>query len=495
MTPSTDHKPPFWKRLSRFDGAVLGTLLTLFLLIVVVGLGGDRSALRVDDFSWMGKQVGVSDRYFVLRFNHRVDPATVAPNLILDPPLRGLISWQGKSLFYTLTEPPIYGINYQIKLENVLKKTNNQAIVPFLRVFSTRNRILAYIGLEGEEWGRLILKDITNINQPKKTILTPRDLIINQFEIYPDSRKILFSAFDPTHSQGGYSQQQLFTVSTGLNKALEPAGRIEPVLTAKDYQNQAFKLSADGTTIVLSRTHRNNPAESGLWVIANQNPPRPLGISGAEFIVSPDGSRAIFSQQGGVGVIPLTAEAGSFQFLPGFERGLGFTSDGLGMLLIKANLDSSRSLILLQANGTEKELFQTVAPIIDCVIEPKNPQLLYCLKINVKSQEKSQETGLNQAEPYISAVNLTTNTELPLLALPNYRGVQLSMSPDGIALLFDQVVTVPPTALNSLTDVNNQAIIDGRVWLLPLPNLEGSPERLKILPEELNPGFNPKWLP
>lgn len=494
MTPSTDPQLAFWKRLSRFDGAVLGTLLTLLLLIAVVWFGGDRAAFRVDYFSWVGQSVGANDRYFSLRFNHRPEPTTVAQNLLLDPPLPGQISWRGKTLFYTLKAPAIYGTNYQIKLENAQRSHDRQVITPFVRLFSTRDRILAYIGLEGEERGRLILKDITNPNQPKKTILTPRDLVINQFEIYPDGRKILFSAFDPANAPG-YNQQQLFAVSTGLNQAKEPAGRIDPVLTAKDYQNQAFKLSADGSTIVVLRTNRKNPAESGLWVmtrpITSPSAPRPLGIPGGEFLVAPDGSRAIVSQQGGVGIVPLTAEAGSFQFLAGFEKGLGFTPDGQGLLLVKNNFDASRSLILLQPNGSEQVLFQTVAPIIDCVVEPRDPQWLYCLKVNLKPQE----TGLNPAEPYLSAVNLAKNTELPLLALPNYQNVHLSMSPDGVALLFDQVITAPPTTSNNLTNPNNQAILDGRVWLLPLPNLEASQDRLKILPQELNPGFNPKWLP
>lgn len=495
MTSSPERQPPIWKKLSRFDGAVLGTLFTLILLIMTVWFGGDRSSFRVDYFSWFGKSIGIQDRYFVLRFNHRVDSSTVVSNLSLDPPLPGQLSWHGQRLFYTVSEPPLYGKNYQVNLKNALRSPDKQIIEPFVRLFSTRDRILAYIGLEGEERGRLILKDITNPNQHKKTILTPRDLIINQFAIYPDSRKILFSAFDPANTQGGFNQQQLFTVSTGLNQALEPAGRIDPILTAKDYQNQAFKLSADGSTIVVLRTYRNNPAESGLWVIANRSEPRPLGIPGGEFILAPDGSRAVVSQEGGVGIIPLTPEAGSFQFLAGIEKGLRFTPDGRGVLLVKNNLDYSRSLILLQTNGSEQELFQTMAPIIDCVFEPRDPQLLYCLKVNISSPDTGSNSREPPAEPYLSAVNLAKNTELPLLALPNYRDVHLSMSPDGVALLFDQVVTSAPSRLNTPTNPNNQAILDGRIWLLPLPNLQIAGNDLKILPQELNPGFNPQWLP
>jgi hypothetical protein len=40
-----------------------------------------------------------------------------------------------------------------------------------------------------------------------------------------------------------------------------------------------------------------------------------------------------------------------------------------------------------------------------------------------------------------------------------------------------------------------QAIADGRLWLFTLPELEKSKDSLNLLPEELNPGFKPQWMP
>jgi len=249
MVFSSGSKLKIWQRIERFDGVILLTALFLFLILGVLLLQGDRTALRVESFSWEGRRVGVSDRYFTLHFSHRPDSDSVIQNLTIEPPLPGKASWKGRSLIYTLSEPPIYGTNYQLKLDRAQRGYDSAAIAPFTGVFSTRDRALAYIGVSNEEAGRLILKNITDINQPQKTILTPRDLVVTQFQIYPNSSKILFSAFDPSSSQG-YTQQQLFTVSTGFDPNGDRAGRINTVLSDNDYFSHAFQLSADVKTIV-----------------------------------------------------------------------------------------------------------------------------------------------------------------------------------------------------------------------------------------------------
>ena len=43
--------------------------------------------------------------------------------------------------------------------------------------------------------------------------------------------------------------------------------------------------------------------------------------------------------------------------------------------------------------------------------------------------------------PYIALIDLETGKQKPLVLLPNQQDVQMSLSPDGLALLFDQVVT------------------------------------------------------
>lgn len=487
------------KRLQSFDWVVLICIISLAVAIAFVGWRGDQTSFQVTYFSWEGKQIGVKDRYFTLSFNRPVNHKTVEENLVTSPPLPGKISWAGEKLVYTLTELPIYGSKYEIQLQDATPSYTNQPIEPFISVINTHDRAFVYIGIEGQERGRLILCNIIQSNQSttqlKKVILTPADLVVTNFEIYPQGDKILFSAFDPSQGNEGINQQQLYTVTTGLNFQVagegEPIGRIKRILNVKDYKNSQFDLSDNGTTIVVQRENYRNPGDAGLWVIPEKGKPRPLGIQANEFILAPDGQTLAVSQDQGVAIVPLNPQSGSPQFFQGYEKVVGFSKDGTDKLLVKNNPDFTRSLFLVNQEGKGQQLFQTNNPIIGCQFEPRQEQTLYCLKIDLVEQEQ----GKYREEPFLSIFELKTGKEIPFLALPNYRDVQMSMSPDGVALLFDQLVTTPLNLKNNLVTKGGQGIADGRLWLLPLPEEVTEENLLKILPEELNPGFMPHWLP
>jgi hypothetical protein len=496
MTPTPQEQPSRSKKyFQRFDLVVLVAILVLSALIALVLVQGDRTILRVTNFSWKNKAIGVEDRWFTMTFNRPVARESVEKNLIVKPSLPGKISWTGQKLVYTLTELPIYGNNYQLILKGASKSYSHDFIETYVNVFKSHDRAFVYLGVEEQERGQLIL---VNITQKTKKALTPRDLVVTHFEIYPKSDKILFSAFERGSWSKGIDKQQLYTVSTGLNfqssKSAEPLGRIQPLLDAKDYQNLKFDLSDNGKTIVIGRVNRNNRADSGLWVIPENGEPRPLGLPGNNFIVAPDGNTVAVAQRGGIATIPLNPEGDSSKFLPGYEAVVGFSKEGSQQFLVKDNSDYTRSLVLLKKDGTTKELFQTFAPIVNCKLEPREEKILYCLKIGLVQREEQQF----REEAYLAAIDLETAKEVPLLVLPIYRNVQMSMSPDGVALLFDQIVTSFPNTNTDLRTDRAEAIVNGRLWLLTLPELETVQTGTKlsqILPEELNPGFQPQWIP
>lgn len=478
----------------RFDRVTWATIVILSLFIAIVLWHGEQIPLQVTNFSWNRETIGTGDRSFFVSFNRPVDRESVETHLTIDPPLPGTIAWRGNTLVYTLTQLPLYGTRYQLKLTEATKAYNDRAIEPFAAGFRSRDRAFAYLGIEGEERGRLILQNIT---EKTKTILTPKDLVVTQFEVYPDSHKILFLAFERGSWDRGTDKQQLYTVTTGLNfkglEFIEPLGRIQRILDGKDYQNLQFDLSANGKTIVVQRSNRNNPADSGLWVIPEKENPRPLGIPGSNFRVAPNGKSIAVAQTGGIAIVPLTSDGGSSKFLAGYEKSLGFSPNGSRHLVVRNNPDYTRSLVLIDADGTTKELFQSINPITSCVFDPRTEKTLYCLKIDLIATEEGQY----REEPFLAAIDLEGDREIPLLALPNYRDVQMSMSPDGVALLFDQVLTA---IANTNSDLNTQgrlAIADGRLWLMPLPEgkIPANPSSDLPLPEELSSGFKPQWLP
>jgi hypothetical protein len=190
-------------------------------------------------------------------------------------------------------------------------------------------------------------------------------------------------------------------------------------------------------------------------------------------------------------VIPLDFQGGKPQFLPTYEKILAFSRDGRQKLMVKSEPDNQRSLFMLNDQGESRLLLRTVNPIISCEFEPRQEKTLYCLK----SDLVMGSDGKVKEEPFLGIIELKTGKMMPLLALPNYRDVHMSMSPDGVALLFDQLATTPFGVRNDLVTGEGSSIADGRLWLLPLPD-QFSPNSIpKILPQELNAGFKPRWLP
>lgn len=480
------------KRLAWFDRLVLATILALIAGISSILIQGNQVPTRGENFSWQGRKIGVRDNYFTLSFNRPIDRSDIETSLVINPPLPGKISWAGDRLTYTLTELPIYGKKYQVKLPIAQGED-------FIGEFYSHDRAFAYIGVNQEERGRLIVCNIiqgpNNVTELKKTILTPGDLVVTDFQIYPRGDRILFSAFDRSDLGRDTPKQQLYTITTGLNHDENsqnlPSGRIERFLDAKTYQNLRFDLSDNGKTLIVQRINHGNPGDASLWVIRDDGQSRPLGIQADNFLLSPDGKKAVVSQTGGVAVIPLDVQGGKPQFLPTYEKILAFSRDGRQKLMVKSEPDNQRSLFLLDDQGESRLLLRTANPIISCEFEPRQEKTLYCLK----SDLVMGSDGKVKEEPFLAIIELKTGKMMPLLALPNYRDVQMSMSPDGVALLFDQLATTPFGVRNDLVTGEGSSIADGRLWLLPLPDQFSPNSTPKIPPQELNAGFKPRWLP
>ncbi|MGF1478759.1 MAG: Ig-like domain-containing protein [Cyanophyceae cyanobacterium] len=464
-------------QISRFDLVAVGAMAIIGALSAAVWVNGDRTPLHVTSFSWAEQTLGAEDQQLTLAFNGPIDPEFL--DVQIEPALPGTLSSNDRALVYTLAEPPIYGTAYQVSLQGSFQDEE----ISFVRNVPTRDRLLAYIGVDEAEQGRLILYNLT---QEQKSVLTPADLVVTDVAIYGSRDRLLFSAYE-RYDEQGFSQQQLYTVTTGLeaNATPQPSGRIHLLLDAQSYQNVKFDVAEDGKTMVVQRVNRQNPAESGLWIVSADGTPRPLGIPAENFVIAPDGHTVAVEQSTGIALIPID-EGGSSQFYPGYSRILAFSADGTHKLLVKYNPDYTRSLFIISAEE-DRELFRTVGPIIDCRF--KSPETLFCLKT-----ELIEDRGQYREEPYLAAIKVETNAEVPLLALPTYQDVQLSISPDRISLLFDQVATSPPSRDRFPITQQGQAIAAGLIWQLPLNDFPAfAPE--EIVPEELVAGFHPVWLP
>jgi hypothetical protein len=322
------------------------------------------------------------------------------------------------------------------------------------------------------------------------------------FKPFPNGEKILFSA-RASNNQDLLSAQ-LYTVTTGIAAKIDTptaaAGKVDLVLDNKDYQNLKFDLSPDGQTIVVQRGNRNNPSDFGLWFMPASNQPgerpKPQRVQsqpGGDFLITPDSKAVAVAQGQGAAILPLQQDASKpLDFLPQFGLVQAFSKDGSQAAMVKFNTDFTRDLFLVTNQGTQKPLLKTTGSILNCQFDPATPTL-YCLLTQLVSQTEYIE------QPYLVAIDLKTQQQKPLLVLPvEQRNVQMSLAPDGLALLFDQVVPqanpTPLTANNLKTD-DGEAIATSSLWLMPLLPISDSaistikPEKLPLV------GFHPRWLP
>jgi hypothetical protein len=157
-------------------------------------------------------------------------------------------------------------------------------------------------------------------------------------------------------------------------------------------------------------------------------------------LITPDSTAIANSPGEGVAILPLTPQAKPLDFLPKFDKVLSFSSDGVRAAMLKSNSDSTQSLFLVTNQGEEKELLKTNGELLNCQFD-STAKKLYCLMMQlVQGKDYSQQLSL-------MGIDLKTFKVEPLLVLSNPSEMEISVSPDGLSLLFDQVVTKRNTAL------------------------------------------------
>ncbi len=463
--------------------------MTLILL-----WSGDRTLPQVRDFSWQNRRIGAEDIAFTLTFNRQIDRNSVEQQLKIDPPLPGKTSWAGSKMAYTLINPAKYGNSYQVSLQGAreaMRQRLGKEMVPFRGQFRTPDRMFAYIGTGETDRGRIV---IYNFKTQTATVITPENLIVSDFKVDRSSEKIIFIGSETQTLKNGQppiASQQIYSVSTGIDRRESasdrqfiPAGKLELVLDNREYQNVKFDLAPDGTKIVVQRVSRQNPNDFALWLIHLDriSPPKKLQQSG-DFVITPDSSEVAAAVGQGVSLFPLTPDGGgNLDFLPKFGNVLSFSRNGTAATMVKYNGDYTKSLFLVTNQGTETQILKTTGSIWDAKFAPSK-DLIYCLATELQTNgETSRE------QPYIVAIDVQTKKIIPLMLLPIQQGLQMSLSPDGSSLIFDQI------EVGENTSQLLQGKGNGILWQLPIPpNIREltAPIKAEELPVS---GWHPRWL-
>ena len=500
-----------WQPLDR---AAAIAMVLFSIAIAVMLLFSSQALPRVRTFSWEDKAVGAEDIAFLMEFTQPVDTQSVEENLKIDPELPGKFSWAGRKMAYTLKGPAPYGEQYQVSLLTAKALNRKSGFERFQTAFKTRDRIFAYIGVEGEELGRLILYNVTS---QQKTLLTDASQRVMNFEPYPGRDRILYLATPTEGTETTGTSSDLYTVTTGLtaldkaptwqfwrsSDAPVPAGKTQQLLDSQDYQNLKFDLSPDGKRVVIQRINRENPSDSGPWVLAEGQAPRKLETApSGDFRIAPDGLSLLLQQGEGTAVVSLddasteqSEQAGELlDFLPDYGQTLDVAGDGSAAAFVNFNQDDpekqfTQSLFWVSNRGEEKQLLQTDGSIVQAQFSNNNKVLYGLLERPVPGEDY-------QVVPYLSAINVSTGEVRELLEMPPQPDITVSLSPDGLAMLFDEALVGDSNAKNSKDAAE---LPTHRLWLLPLfrsleARQEGEPASLPATELEIF-GRHPEWLP
>jgi hypothetical protein len=482
----------FFKQLKSetrpLDRIAISLILALSLVVGLLILWGDRTLPKVRNFSWAEESVGASDTAFTLTFNRPMNWESVVQGLQIAPTLPGKTSWSGRRLVYTLKETVPYGKSFQLKLDQATS-TKGGRIEPFATTFRSRDLAFAYLGVNGEEAGRLILY---NLSQDKKTVLTPANLSVINFKTYPKGDRLLFTATERTPSSKGEISAKLYRVSTGTAPDTKP-GEVDLVLDNQDYQILKFDLSADGDRIVVQRAARQNMGAANLWQIYRDDKPEPLKTQGGgDFLIAPDGQTLVVAQGQGLALVALDNSSADkpLDFLPKFGMVLSFARDGSAAAMLKFNTDYTRALYLVTNQGVQKELLRTKGSIVSAVFTAQR-DALYCLLTRLLPGSDYKE------QPYIAKIDLKTSQLTELLTLPIQQNITLSLAPDGSRLLLDQSLESaaagnpdqPNAQNNAQTIPQPGSLTASNILNLALPSQPGDAPAVAAV------GTKPQWLP
>jgi hypothetical protein len=479
----------FKHRSQPLDRVAIALLLGLSFALIVLLSTGNHSAPQVRDFSWQGRAIDARDTALSITFSRPMDRLSVEQGLSIEPKLPGKFSWAGRRMAYTLNAPAEYGQTFKFNLQGGKERFNaSRELVPFSTEFRSRDRMFAFIGAVNDQAERLVLFNMSLADAPPQ-ILTPPNLQVFDFYPYPDRERIVFSAVDRGVANPSPTEQQIYTVTTGLGKA--PAGQVELLLDNKSYQNLRFALADDGKLIVVQRVNRANTNEFDPWVLRPNQPPEVLKTKqpGGEFVITPDSSALAVAQGQGLAILPLESNAEPLGFLPKFGTVLSFSRDGNQAAMLKFNDDFTRSLYIVTNQGIQQEILKITGSIRTAIFDP-SARFLFCLLTELQPGETFKE------QPYLAVIDLNTALKdpklglKPLLRLPQQREIQLSLAADGRALLFDQTENDPNVLDKAPTGLQNS-----RLWIFPTETLIAGDWNTPLKPIELMPGFHPRWLP
>ncbi len=457
----------FFGRIS----TVLCVLAAACAVLIVIGL---ESPPRV-----LGYQLrlpsSTSSSEIILTFNRGMDRHSVENNFHISPDVSGKYSWSGTSFVFTPDDTLPYGQQFTMSVfKDALDEDGRPLAADAVFSFSTPQLQFAYIGVDADEAGRLVL---SNFDGMQRDILTPQDLHVDKFAITNDRQKIYFLGYTQVYQTNHRDELYLYNLQT---KALQQ------ITNDQNYLNKDFSLDPTGNLLLLSRV-QVSPAGVYLtqlesWIAQTSDNIFHKFLNGASVgtaIFSPDGSYILYkTRDGNYQIVPSDAsDDKQAVFVGSYDEAYGFHP--LKPLLAFTKYDTTdlfsmnNFLYLFTGTGSVQKIdFGTGGLARDTVFLPNGKGFVVIFsKKDEALDDKNSFYPLRIFHLYYD--DLQTQKIQQLTSDPDFSEEDQVVSPDSRYLLFQQYETFGPDvvidpAYRAVTDSLGSVQSGGQIVMMDL---------------------------
>lgn len=180
--------PPF--TLTRFDKIVISTLAAAFLLTLVLIWRGDRVGVRVAQLLPADGAAAISTQA-TIRLTFAQDMvANVVPQISINPPVKGVTRWEGRSLLFVPDVPLNAETTYTVELSPGLSSQQGRVLLrPVRWQFTTSRPRVVYLAYSDDDSTQLAI--VTPGQAPQ--MLTRETFDVLDYAIAPNGLSIAYT--------------------------------------------------------------------------------------------------------------------------------------------------------------------------------------------------------------------------------------------------------------------------------------------------------------
>lgn len=333
------------KTFEKIVAVIIGILILLIAGIAVLEdwSGPKVNSVNMPDFV-ENNQAGIK-----IEFSELMNRKSVESNLKIEPALPFKFYWQGKKLILNPMEAWQTAMNYKLIIPNLVEDERGRKIsADYVKEFQTPKTEVIYIGTDGEEKNRIIIRDLDG---GKVKEYLDGNLLIKKFLINQKDQELILLAKDLKSSVNF----EIFSLNL-------QSGELKNLFVADNYQNIDINFSRTSEYLMVGRIQVDNGqyiSKNQLWLSRKENGKwedllKINGAYGAKGIFSPNDAYVIaMDEQENFQLIDLKDLNAEKQFIGKFKKAWDFHPSKALILLDKFvdQLSLKSQLILFDGNG------------------------------------------------------------------------------------------------------------------------------------------------